>query len=57
METHVNFLLMWIKKHGIECNRNISLLKKIFYKHFRVFHKFADAANEQYFVFKLEFLS
>lgn len=35
-----------MKKQGSECTRIISLLKNIFGKHFKVFYKFADIADE-----------
>ena len=35
-----------MKKQGNECVSIISLLKKIFVKHFKVFHKFADMAYD-----------
>ena len=35
-----------MKKWCSECVRIISLLKKIFGKHFEIFHEFADIANE-----------
>ena len=42
----ISLLLIRMKKHGSECVRIILLLKKIFKKHFKVFNKFADTANE-----------
>ena len=53
MVTRVNHLLRVMKKQGSECVRIISLLKKIFGKIFKVFHKFADAANEFMKLFSL----
>ena len=46
MVTHANILLICMKKQGNECTRIISLLKKIFEKHFKVFHKFANTTDE-----------
>lgn len=38
MIAHVNLLLIKIKKPGSEGTRIVSLLKKMFGKHFKVFH-------------------
>ena len=38
MVTHVDLLLMWMKKQSSECTHIISVLKMIFGKHFKVFH-------------------
>ena len=53
MIAHVNNLLIEIKKPGSECTRIFSLLKKIFWKHFKVFHQFADTAVEFIKLFSL----
>ena len=45
MVKRVNLLLMRMKKKRTECNHIISLLKKKFRRHFRVFHRFADIAG------------
>ena len=45
MVTRVNLLLIRIKKQGSKCVHIISLLKEIFGKHFKVYHKFGDSAN------------
>lgn len=47
MVTCANLLLIRMKEQSSECVRIFSLLKKkIFGKHFTVFHKFADTPNE-----------
>ena len=45
MVRRVNLLLIQMKKQGSECTRVISLLKKIFGKHFKVLNKLADTAD------------
>ena len=50
MVTHVNLLLIWMKKKGNECTRVISLLNKIFLKYFKIYHK----SNEFIKLFSLE---
>lgn len=50
----VNLLLIRMKKkQGSEYVCIILLVKKIFEKHFKVFHKFADTANKATNVFSL----
>lgn len=47
MVKRVNPLLMQMKRQGSECTRIISLLKKIFGKHFfKVLRKFVDTADK-----------
>ena len=53
MVTHVTSLLIRMKKQGSECYCIISLLKKIFGRHFVVFHKFADTDNKFIELFSL----
>ena len=50
----VNLLLIRMKKHGSACVCFILLLKKILGKQFKVFHKFADTANEFTRLFSLQ---
>ena len=42
----VNLLLVKMKKQGSECTLIISSLKKIFGKHFNVFHTFTDTTDK-----------
>ena len=42
----VGLLLVQMKKQGIEFTCNISLLERMFLKHFNVFHNFADTIDE-----------
>ena len=49
----VNLLLIRMKKQSSECTRIISLLKEIFAKHFKVFHKLADIADKFIKLFSL----
>ena len=44
MVTRVNLLLKRMMKQSRDCVLIISLFKKIFVKHFKVFHKFEDTA-------------
>ena len=53
MVTRVNLLLIWMKKLGSSFICIISLLKKIFGKHFIVLHRFADTSNESVELFSL----
>ena len=53
MITFANLLLLLMKKQISECVHIILLLKKIFGKHFKVFYKFADTANEFIKIFSL----
>ena len=46
MVTHVDLLLIWMKKQSSECTHIFLLLRLIIGKHFKVFHKFADAADK-----------
>ena len=43
-----------MKKQGSECSCIISLLKQLFGKRFKEFHKFVDTANEFIKVFSLQ---
>ena len=45
MVTRFNLLLIRMKKQISKFTRIISLLKKIFGKHFKVFQKFTDTAD------------
>ena len=54
MVTHVNLLLIWMKKKGNECTRIISLLNKIFVKYFKIYHKLSFKSNEFIKLFSLE---
>ena len=42
MVKRVNLLVMRMKKQGRKCPFIFSLLRKVFAKHFKVFHKFGD---------------
>ena len=42
----VGLLLVQMKKQGIEFTCNISLLERMFLKHFNVFHNFPDTTDE-----------
>ena len=53
MVKRVNLLLIRMKKQVSECTRIISLFKKVFGKHFKVFHKFANTADEFIMPFSL----
>ena len=53
MVTRVNLLLIRMKKQGSEYTRIILLLKKVFGKPFKVFHKFANTADEFIKLFSL----
>ena len=53
MVTRVNPLWIPMKKQGSEYVCIISLLKKIYGKHSKVFHKFANASNEFIKLFSL----
>ena len=48
--TTVKLLLIQMKKKGSECVRTMSLLKKFFGKHYKVFHKFEHTANANEFI-------
>ena len=43
-----------MKKQGSECSCIVSLLKQLFGKRFKEFHKFVDTANEFIKVFSLQ---
>ena len=49
----VDILLIRMKKKGIECTLIISLLKNIFGKHLKVFHKFAGTPDRFVKLFSL----
>ena len=46
MDKCVNLLLIRMEKQGSEGAPIISLLKKIFEKHFKVYHKFLDTVDK-----------
>ena len=53
MVARVNSLLIQVKNQGSEHILTISLLKKVFRKHFKIIHKFTDTANEFIKLFSL----
>ena len=55
MVAPVNLLLIRMKEHGSESTHIILLLIKIFRKHFKILHKFADTADKFIVLFSLLF--
>lgn len=49
--------MLKMKKQGSERAHIISLLKKSFGKHFKVFHKFVDTGNEFFKLFSLQLIN